>query len=234
LAKPALVWQTDCVRFDGEGWGPVMNRYVSALLGAILSAGLILPSYAADLKIRAKLPPVCAKLRVDAEASQPMHPVSLPPNATCKPHVKNGLPLPDPDCSPGAINPTLTLAVLKTKGFTTRCVRDQASSPHEKQQTYVWYKIKKPANNSGQTQTCELDHIISLELGGADTVDNLWPQCGPTKAALNRRFFKQKDAVENFLAREVKAGRMDLSKAQRGIAEDWTQFLAKAKKAGVK
>jgi AcrR family transcriptional regulator len=27
---------------------------------------------------------------------------------------------------------------------------------------------------------------------------------------------------------------MDLSDAQHGIAEDWTQFLAKAKKAGVK
>ncbi|MEA2917697.1 MAG: hypothetical protein QOJ15_9778, partial [Bradyrhizobium sp.] len=148
--------------------------------------------------------------------------------------IKNGLLLPDPSCSPGAVNPTLTLAVLKTKGFTTKCVRDQASSPHEKQQTYGWYKIKKPANNSGKTQTCELDHIISLELGGADTVDNIWPQCGPTRAALNKRFFKQKDAVENFLNREVKAGRMALSDAQHGIAEDWTQFLAKAKKAGVK
>jgi hypothetical protein len=219
-----------------------MNRYGSALLsaallsvllGAALGFAIIAPSQAADLKL-GKLPPICAKLDVDPEGSEPMQTVSLPPDHTCKPRIKNGLPLPDPTCSPGAINPTLTLAVLKTKGFTTKCVRDQASSPHEKQQTYAWYKIKKPANNSGQTQTCELDHIISLELGGADTVDNLWPQCGPSKAALNKRFFKQKDAVENFLNREVKAGRMKLADAQHGIAEDWTQFLAAAKKAGVK
>ena len=211
-----------------------MNRSVSALLGAVLGFAVIVPSQAADLKLRGRLPPICAKLHIDPEGSDALQNVSLPPDGTCRPLVKNGLPLPDPSCSPGVINPTLTLAVLKTKGFTTKCVRDQASTPKEKQQTYAWYKIKKPANNSGQTQTCELDHIISLELGGADTVDNLWPQCGPTRAALNKRFFKQKDAVENFLNREVKAGRMDLSAAQRGIAEDWTQFLAVAKKAGVK
>ena len=216
-----------------------MNRHVSALfasalLGAALGLAIIVPSQAADLKVRTKLPAICARLHIDPEGSDALQTVSLPPDHTCKPRVKNGLPLPDPSCSPGAINPTLTLAVLKTKGFTTKCVRDQASSPHDKQETYAWYKIKKPANNSGKTQTCELDHIISLELGGADTVDNLWPQCGPAKVALSKRFFKQKDAVENFLAREVKAGRMDLSDAQRGIAEDWTRFLAKAKKAGVK
>ncbi|MEN3386455.1 MAG: hypothetical protein V7608_6499, partial [Hyphomicrobiales bacterium] len=135
-----------------------MNRYGSALsvlLGAALGFAIIAPSQAADLKV-GKLPPICAKLDVDPEDSEPMQTVSLPPDHTCKPRIKNGLPLPDPTCSPGAINPTLTLAVLKTKGFTTKCVRDQASSPHEKQQTYAWYKIKKPANNSGQTQTCEL------------------------------------------------------------------------------
>ena len=212
-----------------------MTRYLSALLGVSLCAIAGVPSYAADLKVPARgLPAICKKLNIDAEDSKPMQVVSLPPRGTCKPSVKNGLPLPDPSCSPGAINPTLTLEVLKTKGFTTKCVRDQASTPTEKQKTYAWYKIKKPLHNSGGTQVCELDHIISLELGGADTLDNLWPQCGPNKAVLNKRFFKQKDAVENFLAREVRAGRIDLARAQQGIAEDWTQFLAAARKAGVK
>jgi hypothetical protein len=213
---------------------PVSALLVSALLSAALGFAIILPSQAADLKVRGKLPPICAKLHIDPEGSEPLQNVSLPPNSTCKPRVKNGLPLPDPSCSPGAINPTLTVAVLKTKGFTTKCVRDQSTSAAEKHQTYGWYKIKPPAHNTGSTQTCELDHIISLELGGADTLENLWPQCGPNKVALNKRYFKQKDAVENFLNREVKAGRMALSDAQHGIAEDWTQFLAKARKAGVK
>jgi hypothetical protein len=45
---------------------------------------------------------------------------------------------------------------------------------------------------------------------------------------LPHRFFKEKDAVENFLAMQVRQGRMDLGAAQRGIAADWTQFLDEA------
>jgi hypothetical protein len=66
-----------------------------------------------------------------------------------------------------------------------------------------------------------LDHLISLELGGADTLDNAWPQCGPSGVALPQRFFKEKDTVENFLAMQVREGRMDLSEAQKGIATDY-------------
>lgn len=211
-----------------------MTRALSLLLGAVFCAAIVVPAFGAEIRVPKKLPAICNKLNIDAEASDPVTRVSLPPVGTCKPLIKNGLPLPDPTCSPGAVNPTLTLEVLKTKGFTTQCVRDLATSATEKQMTYKWYKVAKPAHNTGQSQVCELDHIISLELGGADTLDNLWPQCGPNKAVLNKRFFKQKDAVENFLAREVRAGRMKLDAAQQGIAEDWTQFLAAARKAGVK
>src|SRR5207302_6604791 len=117
-------------------------RRLAYLFGTILGIGVILPVHAAELPLAvparpmaAAAPDVCARFRIDPEASRPLRAVSLPPSGTCKPVVKNGLPLPDPDCSPGAINPTLTLAVLKAKGFTTKCVRDRASSPSEKQKT---------------------------------------------------------------------------------------------------
>jgi hypothetical protein len=76
-----------------------------------------------------------------------------------------------------------------------------------------------------------LYHLIPLELGGADTLDNVWPQCGPSGVALPQRFFKEKDAVENYLAMQVRQGRMDLGAAQKGIATDWTQFLGEAMRA---
>jgi hypothetical protein len=75
---------------------------------------------------------------------------------------------------------------------------------------------------------CELDHLVPLELGGADGLGNIWPKCGPDGATLDERYFKAKDRVENYLAGEVKAGRMSLDDAQRGIAADWTQYLANA------
>ena len=71
----------------------------------------------------------------------------------------------------------------------------------------------------------ELDHLISLELGGAPAdVANLWPESwtGDTNA-------HQKDAVETHLKREVCTGAMSLSDAQRMIATDWLAvYRAKA------
>jgi hypothetical protein len=173
----------------------------------------------------------CAKFNIDVNAATSLQSVSLPPVQGCSTRTKNGFPIPDPNCTPGAINPTLTATVLRDPTFTTKCVRDNATSASQKAGTYTWYHIPHPKNNTGATQTCELDHLISLELGGADTLENIWPQCGPPGVQLRARYFKQKDIVENFLARQVKAGNMDLAEVQRGIAEDWTQYLDAAKKA---
>jgi hypothetical protein len=78
------------------------------------------------------------------------------------------------------------------------------------------------------TPVCELDYLIPLELGGADGSGNVWPQCGPIGAEINRRYFKIKDRVENYLAAEVRSGRMSQHAAQSGIASDWTQYIAAA------
>jgi hypothetical protein len=142
--------------------------------------------------------------------------------------MSNGRPIPDPDCTPGAFNPTLTLTVLKTKGFTTKCVRDQPTSKKQKEQAYSLYGIERPDQNYGLSQTCELDHLISMNLGGAETLDNIWPLCGPADVSLDNRYFKQKGLVENYLAREVRAGRISLADAQKGIAEDWTRYITSA------
>jgi hypothetical protein len=75
-----------------------------------------------------------------------------------------------------------------------------------------------------------LDHLISLELGGADTLGNIWPQCGPSGIVLAKRYFKIKDAVENYLAVQVRSGDMPLADAQHGIATDWTQYIAASTK----
>lgn len=200
---------------------------VSALVcvGFIVLFGLSVdPTYAAGSR-QVDCEAVDGDLAIDPMAEAPLVAVTLPPLQTCTLGTSNGFPVPDPACTPGAVNPTLTVDVLRNREFTTRCVRDQATSAAEKKTSYDWYGIAHPDHNTGATQVCELDHLISLELGGADTLDNIWPQCGPDDVTLRERYFKMKDTVENYLAAEVKAGRMDLSAAQRGIATDWTQYL---------
>ena len=202
-----------------------MHRYFRAALVALLTVAAGVGGAEAAAK-KKKKPVSCAKFHISVKADEPVGAVTLPTeNGVCTPGTRNGFPVPDPRCSPGAINPSVTLAVLTTKGFTTKCVRDKATSAQTKKKTYGWYGIKPPAKNTGSTQTCELDHIISLELGGADTLDNIWPQCGPSRTTLWNRYFKQKDTVENYLAYMVREGNITLAVAQRGIAHNWPQFL---------
>ena len=157
-----------------------------------------------------------------------------PPSGSCKvaksTHDGVDYAAPDPKCTPGAINPTLKLSVLKHPHFSTKCERDKATSASRKQITYDWYGVDKPANNKGKKMVCELDHLISIEIGGADTIDNIWPQCGPSRVVLKNRYFKQKDMVEDYLAAQVRAGTMQLDDVQAGIAKNWTQYLTAARK----
>jgi hypothetical protein len=186
-------------------------RFLLAL-AALAAAGM---AQAADLSI-------CRG--VDPLASEPIQEASR--TEGCKVRINpQGYPLPDPSCTPGAVNPTVTIGILQDPAFRTSCLRDNATSAKQKASTYAAYGIPHPKNNTGKTQVCELDHVISLELGGADTINNIFPQCGPQGVQLKQRYFKKKDAVENWLAKQVKAGKITLEKAQRGIAEDWTRYL---------
>lgn len=62
----------------------------------------------------------------------------------------------------------------------------------------------------------ELDHLIPLELGGADSEANLWPQ--PAKPFPG---FHAKDKLENELHKEVCSGKISLEEAQKEIRTDW-------------
>ena len=62
----------------------------------------------------------------------------------------------------------------------------------------------------------EVDHIVSLELGGSNVAANLYPE-----AARVGPGFHVKDRLENRLHSLVCSGQMSLRHAQRGIAANW-------------
>ena len=68
-------------------------------------------------------------------------------------------------------------------------------------------------------KTCEIDHLISRELGGADDVQNLWPEAYGTQP-WNAHL---KDTLENRLHKEVCAGRLTLKAARQMIVSDWRE-----------
>lgn len=116
--------------------------------------------------------------------------------------------LPDSACTPGALMPNVTVSQICTSGYSSS-VRNVPTS--EKNKVYAEYGIT--SHFAGQY---EVDHLVSLELGGSNDISNLWPElASPTPG------FHQKDQVENYLHSQVCAGKIDLAKAQLEIATDW-------------
>jgi hypothetical protein len=62
----------------------------------------------------------------------------------------------------------------------------------------------------------EVDHLISLELGGSNAIRNLWPE-----PYAGRWGARTKDVLENRLHELVCEGRLASASAQRQEANDW-------------
>lgn len=77
-----------------------------------------------------------------------------------------------------------------------------------KQSVYAEYGIESHVRGS-----YEVDHLVSLELGGSNRVANLWPEVSPG--------YHEKDGIENRLHDAVCAGSVSLPAAQQEIARDW-------------
>jgi hypothetical protein len=119
--------------------------------------------------------------------------------------------LPDRRCTPGAIDPAVTQADIRS----TICVSGytQTVRPPESQTEAFKFGQAYPAYGLAAGTVSELDHLVPLELGGANDAANLWPEAGPVP--------NPKDPVEDALNRAVCDGRIRLARAQRAIAQDW-------------
>jgi hypothetical protein len=138
--------------------------------------------------------------------------------------------LPDSACTPWNINQSLTKDVICAADFRTDTYRDKESTSTQKNTTYGLYSIPHPENNTGANQQCELDHLISLEIGGSDDLSNIWPECSPGYSGWTGASFRDKDKFENYLHRMVCAGSISLTDAQIQISTDWLQYWTAAGK----
>ena len=68
-----------------------------------------------------------------------------------------------------------------------------------------------------------MDYLITPELGGADNIQNLWPE----PYSSNGWDAHVKDALEDRLHRMVCEGKIDLVTAQREMAGDWISAYKK-------
>ena|SRR5271166_3791651 len=127
-------------------------------------------------------------------------------------------PLPDPRCTPGAINPHVTQANISS----TICSAGYAESIRPPESVTEPEKIASAAayDYAGSLATAEYDHLIPLELGG-DPNDpaNLWVEPNDNPAATTTT--NTKDSLEDRLHSIVCSDQMPLAAARQAIAADW-------------
>jgi hypothetical protein len=116
-------------------------------------------------------------------------------------------PFPDTTCSPGAILP-VTATQVCVSGY-SKSVRNVSTKT--KNAVFAEYGI-----TSHPTGAYEVDHLISLELGGSNDIKNLFPEAAEPKPG-----FQEKDKVENYLHSQVCKGTISLATAQKQIATNW-------------
>ena len=155
-------------------------------------------------------------------------PVPAPGACHARP-AADGKPLPDPRCTPGAVDDqvdqaNLAATICRPGGYT--------ASIRPPERLTEPYKVVDLAayGESGPLSGFELDHLVPLELGGASDTANLWPEADdhPPGAA------NSKDPVEaalhDLVCAEVHGHPyLPLGTAQVLIATDWTTALSQAR-----
>jgi hypothetical protein len=120
----------------------------------------------------------------------------------------------DPSLTPGATNPAVTQATITTTicrvGY-TKTIRNVSTAT--KSQVYATYRIPQASK-----RLYVIDHLVPLEVGGANTITNLWPEL--------KADAKRKDQVEGELHAQVCSGAEDLTTAQQAFESVWSTATA--------
>ena len=123
---------------------------------------------------------------------------------------------PNPAFTPGVVDAAKTKDIICVSGYTSQPgVRNVTKSTKDK--VFAEYQIDPKSDQF------EIDHLISLELGGSNDIRNLWPQSYNTKP-LNAHV---KDVLENKLHALICSGKAGLAAVQHDISTDWVAAYVK-------
>jgi hypothetical protein len=124
--------------------------------------------------------------------------------------------LPDRRCSPGAYSSGLTKRVICSPTFRTGDYRHVPLA--------VKHAVEKEYGLAPKSygSTLEIDHIVSLELGGSNDIANLYPERADAQPG-----YHVKDKLENKLHKLVCDNLLDLTRARRAIASNWEHLYLK-------
>jgi hypothetical protein len=112
---------------------------------------------------------------------------------------------PNPKLTPGAVDQRITQANIHK----TICVSGYTASVRHVTEATKQEVMRRYGQPVSELHSVEIDHFVSLEIGGLNDIANLWPQPMPEA--------RLKDVVETWLKRQVCSGAMKLADAQKAI-----------------
>lgn len=196
-----------------------IGRY---LLPALLLAAGVLGVI--SLKPKEAVQPV-EPLKTAVEPSKSLPPVSVS-NSSCT-SVEGR---PDPNCTPGAVNPDITqdnmLQNICFHGWSTKSIRPPVSYTNP-----LKLKLMAEYGFTDSPSNYELDHLIALTDGGNPTdPHNLWPE--PASVIVNgeQLGFHEKDKVEVWAHKQICSGKMSLDDVRGWLSHDWVELLHRMQK----
>jgi hypothetical protein len=148
---------------------------------------------------------------------------AIPPPGSCHYRYSGSWVLPDPKCTPGAINVQVTQGNLHqticAPGYTEKVRPPVTLTEPAKYALMAAYGVTGPPSHY------EFDHLVPLELGGASTIENFWPE--PNQGApdtfnpYNHYGLNAKDGVELSGRYAVCSLGYSLRAAQKEMASNW-------------
>lgn len=121
---------------------------------------------------------------------------------SCTSVLAQATAIPDSTVTPGVVRAITDDEIRATAwGKDARHV-----TPAMKREVFRRYHVSGVRDPSCGEPRCELDHLVPRACGGADDVNNLWPQAAD--------YWHEKDLLEDYAARRVKHGEMTVEACQ--------------------
>lgn len=147
-------------------------------------------------------------------------------------HVRHvaGEPLPDPRCTPGAVDRRVEQAdlfetVCRPGGYTDSVRPPESLTEPVKRKIMAAYGIPW-----SRARSIELDHLVPLEAGGSSSTLNLWPESSRDAHRATRSTYVEndKDQVEDAAREALCYHHAHLRRIQGAFAREWVTVAGHA------